>query len=339
MISSKMPAWYSSSKKVCAHFPQGVLAMRSILPVLLSALLATGSAWGQLKTLVDIPEGDTVVEIDNETESVVIQSGLGFPPSDAKTEAQRIVWAISEARANAVVNAALALSKVNVTSQTQLDKLRLSSREIRSAFEYVLQGAQEMRIKRTGANGAYVAEIALPLTGPHGVNQAIIPEVRRRAAKIVPSPAPDWEELEPQTQTTSDPPPVPLLPPVEQEDSSPPSATEDYSVYTGLVIDVRGKDVHTAFAPRILAENGRVVYDVLKASLADSKGMVGYAASPSSPTIQDRVGDNPLTLDALRGQENVDVVVSVEDAGRVLHTDQLTNILAECRVAFILDSN
>ena len=317
--------------------------MRFITVFLLSVALAAGSAWGQLKTLVEIPEGETVLEIDNESETVTIQTGVGFPPDYAKTEAQRTVWAISEARANAVVNAALALSKVNVTSRSQLDKLKLTKREIEAAFEYVLRGAQEFRIGRDSRSGAYIAQILLPLTGPNGVNQAIIPQLRKPLAEAPPPPSdyyyprpsdPSWQEVQPEIRV---PKPVEKKPEVEEPSPAVMPSPEDFSTYTGLIVDARGLGMQTAFAPQILSANGRVVYDLRKAPLADAKGMVGYTKNPDSSSIRDRVGSNPLVISAVKAQEDVDVVVAAEDAGRIMHVDQHKNILAECRVVFVLD--
>ena len=97
--------------------------------------------------------------------------------------------------------------------------------------------------------------------------------------------------------------------------------------------------METALAPRILTENDRVVYDVTRADRAHDRGMVGYIDRPDHPAIRDRTGPQPLFIRAEWVQEKIDLIVSVEDAGRIVHADQFTNILAECRVAFVLSGS
>lgn len=313
--------------------------MKLIVYFLLSTALVAPALQAQFKTIVKISRGETVMEIDNEKEGVKIQTGVGYPPPWAKTQAQRIVWGINEARANAVINAAQALGQINVTSEQALEGRALKKREIETSFTYLLKGAQEYSIGQA-EDGSYLAEIRLDLTGPDGVDQVLLPWVRDEYAKVPRSPDYYWEGLRPQpsppqptSPSTAAPSPPPPPPPSEEI-----TVPEDYSAYTGLVIDARGFGLGTARAPRILAKNGQVLYDLPMAKLAESKGMVGYAASPDDKHIKDRIRDNPLQVKASGQQESMDVIVSNEDAGRIAHIAQVRNILAECRVVFVLDS-
>ena len=90
--------------------------------------------------------------------------------------------------------------------------------------------------------------------------------------------------------------------------------------------------------------NGRAVYGLrnLDKDMVISKGsMVDYYNVLQEATVGERTGANPLVVKALgvRGGKNsvnhVNVIVSVEDADRILLANENSHMLENCAVAFV----
>ncbi len=114
--------------------------------------------------------------------------------------------------------------------------------------------------------------------------------------------------------------------------------------YTGLVIDAKGSALVRTFCPVIYDTNGRAIYGVhnVDKDYAISHGIVEYAdGSVSWQTVgigQSRAGSNPLVVKMVslrdRATNKCDVVISVEDADKILIENQRNGILRSYAVVF-----
>ena len=105
--------------------------------------------------------------------------------------------------------------------------------------------------------------------------------------------------------------------------------------YTGLIIDCRGHNLSTAIAPAIKSDDGTEIYAYknIGYQTATDKGMVAYSTSVDSGV--ERAGDAPLMIKAVDVSGNCDVVVSAEDADRILASNQSANFLSNCAVVLV----
>ena len=103
--------------------------------------------------------------------------------------------------------------------------------------------------------------------------------------------------------------------------------------YTGIIIDCRGLKLSIAIAPAIKSVGGREIYSYKNIGYqkATTNGMVEYADSMDSP----RAGSSPLVIKALQLSGSCDVVVSDDDADKILTANQMTNVLSNCAVVFV----
>ena len=103
--------------------------------------------------------------------------------------------------------------------------------------------------------------------------------------------------------------------------------------YTGLVVDCRGLNLSTAIAPAIKSVGGVEVYAYKNIGYenAVSRGMVEYADNLNSA----RAGSTPLVVKAVKLSGGCDVVVSDEDAEKILAANKATNMLASCAVVLV----
>lgn len=114
--------------------------------------------------------------------------------------------------------------------------------------------------------------------------------------------------------------------------------------YTGLVIDAKGSALVRTFCPVIYDTNGRAIYGVhnVDKDYAISHGIVDYAdGSASWQTVgigQSRAGSNPLIIKMVslrdRATNKCDIVISVEDADKILIENQKHGFLNRYSVVF-----
>ena len=109
------------------------------------------------------------------------------------------------------------------------------------------------------------------------------------------------------------------------------------------MVDASGLGLSPTFSPVIYDVNGRAVYGMqnVDSAIAINRGMVGYANALENATSGSRVGTNPFVVKAVevRGGKNssnrVNVVVSAEDADRILLANEKSAFLPQGAVVFV----
>ena len=103
--------------------------------------------------------------------------------------------------------------------------------------------------------------------------------------------------------------------------------------YTGLIIDCRGLNISTAIAPKIKSAGGVDVYAYKNVGYKNAveKGMVKYTSDINSS----RAGSSPLIVKAVSLNGTCDVIVSDEDANKILAANKSSNILSNCAVVLV----
>lgn len=114
--------------------------------------------------------------------------------------------------------------------------------------------------------------------------------------------------------------------------------------YTGLVINAKNSGLVRTFCPAIYDTNGRAIYGVhnVDKKYAIDYGVVGYAKGEDGwdkvLAGTSRAGNNPLNINIVSVRERTvnkcDVVISVEDADRILAENQKSHFLDKYAVMF-----
>ena len=108
-----------------------------------------------------------------------------------------------------------------------------------------------------------------------------------------------------------------------------------------MIIDAKGLDAKPALYPRILTAGGQTVYDVAipNANAAVEEGLVEYRKSLEDAKKLARVGANPLVIKATQigWKYAADLVLSEEDARKVLDADSRSKFLGDAKVAVVID--
>lgn len=243
--------------------------------------------------------------------------GVGYPPEEMGMRGNSI------ARRAAMVDAQrnlLEITKgVQIDAETTVENLTVSSDVVNSKVQGLLKGAQIFEEGNLDDGGYYVKmRIAL-----YGSTNSLASVAMAEYAK----------DIQPQEFAE-----------VEDTDLSKKEVKQvKRAGYTGVIIDASGLGLEATFSPAILDTNGRVVYGIANVDkdVVISKGMVDYATAVEDATVGSRAGDNPLVIKAVevKGGKNsvnkVNVVVSVEDADRILLANEKSGMLDNLAVVFV----
>jgi hypothetical protein len=112
-------------------------------------------------------------------------------------------------------------------------------------------------------------------------------------------------------------------------------------VFTGLLIDARGTEISPALSPKVLNEDGDVIYGFANVDRQFSleQGMMGYLKDPQAARSNERIKDRPFEIKALHssGKNNADLVISNADGVRLRQMNREQSFLREARVMVVLD--
>lgn len=112
-------------------------------------------------------------------------------------------------------------------------------------------------------------------------------------------------------------------------------------IYTGLVVIAQGLDVQEALSPKILMEDGRVVYGAewVNQETAQDQGLVGYIRGIQEAKSNKRVTAKPFVVTALgvAGESRTDLVISDADAQTLHIVPEHLEFLQNARVLVVLE--
>ena len=119
------------------------------------------------------------------------------------------------------------------------------------------------------------------------------------------------------------------------------SASTASGVFTGLLIDARGTEISPALSPKVLNEDGDVIYGFADVDREFSleQDMMGYLKDPQAARSNERIKDRPFEIKALHssGKNNADLVISNADGVRLRQMNREQSFLREARVMVVLD--
>lgn len=253
----------------------------------------------------------------NWSKGEVTAIGVGYPPEEMGLRGNSI------ARRAAMVDAQRNLLEitqgVQIDAETTVENLTVSSDVVNSKVQGLLKGAQIFEEGNLDDGGYYV-KMRIALYG--STNSLASVAMAEYAKDIQPQ---EFEEVE------------------DTELSKKEVKQVKRAGYTGVIVDASGLGLEATFSPAILDTNGRVVYGIANVDkdIVISKGMVDYTDAVENAAVGSRAGDNPLVVKAVevKGGKNsvnkVNVVVSVEDADRILLANEKSGMLDNLAVVFV----
>lgn len=232
------------------------------------------------------------------------------PFGQAKLMARRA--AVVEAQRNLLET----VKDVAIDSETNVEMSMTLNDTIHSEISGVIRGARVIDEEYIPEDGIYRVTMSVPMYGVGSLGQVVFDNVIGNNQKVpVPAPSPAYNQ-----------------------------STQLNGNYTGLVIRARGAGLVRTFCPAIYDTSGRAIYGVYNVDkkYAIDYGVVGYAQGPQGwdkvRMGTSRAGSNPLVVDIVEVRQRVankcDVVISVEDADRILAENRYSHFLDNYAVMF-----
>ena len=253
--------------------------------------------------------------------------GSGVAPAKAVNIAQARIMARRAAVVDAYRQLAEAIRGVNVTSDTTVENMMVTSDVVKTKISASIKGARVISEGPT-PDGGYTVTMEVPMFGVSGsVSQAVIEPPQEQ--KAFPEPVPDViPSLPADTNSTA----INQFKVLPKAGDSPMAARGGF---TGVIIDCRGLGLKPVMSPVIKNDRGLPIYghENLNYDLVVRDGMVGYASSMGSTS---RAGSNPLVIKAQSlTDHNANPVISTADANRLLIENGASGFLNQTRVVFL----
>lgn len=238
-----------------------------------------------------------------------------MPLPRAKMMARRA--AIMDAQRNLIE----IIKGAQVDAESSMDMYLLQSDVVKTKVNGMITGARV--VSESVEDGGYHVVMSVPMYGVGSVADAAI------TAKLGDNP----------------PAPAPVPSPSEQAVKEyAPAPQANVGGYTGLVIDAKGSELVRTFCPVIYDVNGRAIYGVqnVDKDYAIAHGVVEYAEGENNwqgvGRGTTRAGSNPLIVKIVSLQERAtnkcDVIISVEEADKILIENQRSGFLNSYAVVF-----
>jgi hypothetical protein len=256
---------------------------------------------------------------------VVYAVGDGVQPPDAISPAQAAVRAKRAAIDDAYANLLEAIQEVRVDAESTSRDFVNVNRAVRDKVEGFVQNPEIVDLQQS-EDGRFQIKMKMPMLGQDGLSTALYPVQRSNVVQVrvvyrISQSTPEAPREAPQT------------PEALQRESS--------KSFTGLIINAKGLHAKPALYPRILTAGGQTVYDIdmPNPNATVGEGLVEYRKSLEDAKKLARVGANPLVIKAtqLGGKYGADIVLSEEDARKILEADERTKFLGDAKVAVVID--
>ena len=116
------------------------------------------------------------------------------------------------------------------------------------------------------------------------------------------------------------------------------AATPKSERTSGIVIDARNIYHIPAMVPKVFNEDEKLVYGprYYTRSRSVNRGPVGYAHSMEDGNVRRRVGNNPLLVEAVTSNDDVNLTISNLDAERIRQAEKQFGLLTNCKVLVLL---
>lgn len=291
--------------------------MRFLLALImvLHSFLSAQWGWGA---------NDAVEEVDNGamnyTNGWVTATGIGGISPLAQNPGMARGMAVRAAKVDAMRNLLETVLAVTVTSETAVRGAAVENDVIKTKVEGMVKGARIRDINGDGRHDTndfrYLSDTSIEIemeVHMSGISEIVLPPTGYAEAPVTAEGAPPSAEV-----------------------STPASGST-----TGLIVDARGIGARPAMSPKILDQNGGVVYgpSSFTRDYAIKYGVAGYSRDIEAAKSDPRVVGNPLIVRGVgvQGTNGTDIVVANSDAVGIQRAETVGKILSNCKVMIILD--
>ena len=290
------------------------LALLSFSFILLSSVQGQGWGWGS---------NDAVQQVDNGamnySNGFVVATGIGAISPLAQNPGMARATAVRAAKVDAMRNLLEAVMAITVSSETTVRGAAIENDVVKTSVEGMVRGARMRDIDGDGRGSnsdiRYLSDTSIEIemeVHMSGISEVILPP-----AGYAPAPVAGGA-------------PAPAAP-----------AAPRPGTVTGLIVDARGLGLRPAMSPKIVDQNGGVVYGPgnFTREFAVKFGVAGYSKNLEQAQQDPRVVGNPLVVKGVgvQGANKADLVLAVGDVSRVKGADSSGKFLSNCKVMILID--
>ena len=290
------------------------LALLSFSFFLLSSIQGQGWGWGS---------NDAVQQVDNGamnySNGFVVATGIGAISPLAQNPGMARATAVRAAKVDAMRNLLEAVMAITVSSETTVRGAAIENDVVKTSVEGMVRGARMRDIDGDGRGSnsdiRYLSDTSIEIemeVHMSGISEVILPP-----AGYAPAPVAGGA-------------PAPAAP-----------AAPRPGTVTGLIVDARGLGLRPAMSPKIVDQNGGVVYGAgnFTREFAVKFGVAGYSKNLEQAQQDPRVEGNPLVVKGVgvQGANKADLVLAAGDVSRVKSADNSGKFLSNCKVMILID--
>lgn len=308
-------------------------AFLSILMTIMACTPAFCADWweqagnGDTLDQKDVEQGDsagpleTAVRVNWVDDYIEVVAGGTVDSEKAVNNAHALSMAKKTARHLAYEKLAETINGISITSDATYDRELMVDSNLKTEVQALVRGAQVIDENHDQlSDGSIWARVRLGIhiTGPKSLMSSSESWIEK-----------NQDSLESDNFADSG------------EESKTSEENETGEEVSGLIIDAGGLDLKPAMVPKIYSEGGELIYgpgDVDNSYLT-RQGIAGYARSIDQARSNERVGENPMVVKAekIRGENNCDVVIPVDEASKLMKASSDNDFLEECRVMFVVN--
>ncbi len=290
------------------------LALLSFSFILLSSVQGQGWGWGS---------NDAVQQVDNGamnySNGFVVATGIGAISPLAQNPGMARATAVRAAKVDAMRNLLEAVMAITVSSETTVRGAAIENDVVKTSVEGMVRGARMRDIDGDGRGSnsdiRYLSDTSIEIemeVHMSGISEVILPP-----AGYAPAPVAGGA-------------PAPAAP-----------AAPRPGTVTGLIVDARGLGLRPAMSPKIVDQNGGVVYGPgnFTREFAVKFGVAGYSKNLEQAQQDPRVVGNPMVVKGVgvQGANKADLVLATGDVSRVKGADSSGKFLSNCKVMILID--
>ena len=278
------------------------------------------AAWAQSAPAWAATESSENGQI-NYSQRVITATGIGAVPANAPNVGAARANAIRAAQLDALRNLVEVVKGVRVNSETTVENSMVSSDIIRTSVEGMVRGATRVGDVKYLSDSSVEVTMQVPMSG---IMDVMLPQAAEGGGPT----SVDMATVKVDEAAAA----------AAAADAVTPAAS---GPITGLIIDARGLGLKPSMSPRIVDQNGGILYGPGKYTreFAINQGVVGYHKDPLAAQSDTRVAGNPLTVKGVGTGGNLatDVIISSSAAQKAAMLEGFAEALSNCRVMFILD--
>ena len=293
------------------------LALLFVSFILLSSVQGQGWGWGS---------NDAVQQVDNGamnySNGFVVATGIGAISPLAQNPGMARATAVRAAKVDAMRNLLEAVMAITVSSETTVRGAAIENDVVKTSVEGMVRGARMRDIDGDGRGSnsdiRYLSDTSIEIemeVHMSGISEVILPP-----AGYAPAPVAGGA---PASATPAAP------------------AAPRPGTVTGLIVDARGLGLRPAMSPKIVDQNGGVVYGPgnFTREFAVKFGVAGYSKNLEQAEQDPRVVGNPLVVKGVgvQGANKADLVIAAGDVSRVRGADNSGKFLSNCKVMILID--